>query len=94
MIVCEEVGDEGGGRSGRPPPIPDIFTSSEIPTPSERPLTVYAFDPSAGRLVGNYMTASVRYEELKPGPIGERFAVIDFDGANKTYYKPIDLNDP
>jgi len=85
------------GDNGQQPQVslpPDIFTSSEIPTPSERPLSVYAFDPSAGRLVGNYMTTSVRYEEVKPGPIGERFAVIDYDGANKTFYQPIDLNDP
>jgi hypothetical protein len=73
---------------------PDIFTSAEIPTPHERPLKVYAFDPAAGRLVGNYMTASVRYEELKPGPVGERFAVIDYDGTSKAFYQPIDLNDP
>jgi hypothetical protein len=81
-----------------PPPLSpsndDIFSSAEIPTPTERPLRVYAFDPSAGRLVGNYMTVSVRYENLRPGPIGERFAVIDYDGGNKTFYKPIDLNDP
>ena len=83
--------------SNIPPPLPDppdIFTTSEIPTPATRPLNVYAFDPSLPRRVGNYMTASVRYEELKPGPIGERFAVIDYDGSNKTFYKPIDLNDP
>jgi len=40
------------------------------------------------------MTASVRYEKLEPGPIGKRFAVIDYDGSTKTLYKPIDLNDP
>jgi hypothetical protein len=75
-------------------PAPDIFTSAEIPTPTERPLRVYAFDPSAGRLVGNYMTVSVRYEELKPGPVGQRFAVIDYDGTSKTFYQPVNLNDP
>jgi hypothetical protein len=40
------------------------------------------------------MMASVRYEELKPGPVGERFSVIDYDGTNKIFYGPIDLNDP
>src|SRR4029453_14681009 len=29
---------------------------------------------------------------LQPGPIGERFAVIDYDGARKKYYAPVDLN--
>jgi hypothetical protein len=75
------------------PPLPDIFSSAELPLPSERPLKVYAFDPSAGRFVGNHMTVSVRYENLMPGPVGDRFAVIDYDGGNKTFYKPIDLND-
>jgi hypothetical protein len=55
----------------------DLFASAEIPTPTERPLRVYAFDPSAGRYVGNYMAASVRHEKLRPGPVGKRFAVID-----------------
>ena len=39
------------------------------------------------------MTVSVRYEDLTPGPVGDRFAVIDYDGGNKTFYKPIDLNE-
>ena len=72
----------------------DIFTSAEIPWPDERPLNVYAFDPSFGRIVGNYMKASVRYEKLLPGPVGERFAVIDYDGTTKTFYAPVDLDDP
>jgi hypothetical protein len=72
----------------------DIFSSAERPWPDERPLKVYAFDPSLGKFVGNYMTAQVRYEKLEPGPVGERFAVIDYDGTTKTYYTPIDLDDP
>lgn len=94
VIICEEVDQGGNEPQTNATAPPDIFTSSEIPTPGERPLSVYAFDPSAGRLVGNYMTVSVRYEAVQPGPIGERFAVIDYDGANKTFYQPIDLNDP
>lgn len=102
-FLCEPLNGTGTPNSQAPsgsaPPSPlpsndDIFTSAEIPTPNERPLRVYALDPSAGRFVGNYMTVSVRYENLQPGPIGERFAVIDYDGANKIFYKPIDLNDP
>jgi hypothetical protein len=77
-----------------PSPPPDIFTTSDVPTPNIRPLKVYAFDPSVGQYFGNYMSTSVRYEEIGPGPVGERFAVIDYDGTNKTLYKPIDLNDP
>jgi len=77
-----------------PKPARDLFASAEVPTPTERPLKIYAFDPSAGRYVGNYMTALVRYEKLSPGPIGKRFAVIDYDGANKTFYRPVNLDDP
>jgi hypothetical protein len=40
------------------------------------------------------MTAQVRYEKLEPGPIGERFAVIDYDGTANTYYMPVNLDDP
>ncbi len=72
----------------------DLFQVTELPWPEVRPLQVYAFDPSVGKFVGNYMTASVRYEKLKPGPVGERFAVIDYDGTTGTYYTPVDLDDP
>ena len=89
--------DSPGLASMKDPPLPvptDIFTTSDIPLPSIRPLAVYAFDPSMGRFVGNYMTTSVRYEALEPGPVGERFAVIDYDGTNKILYKPVNLDDP
>lgn len=75
-------------------PAVDIFSNTEIPWPDVRPLNVYAFDPSFGHFVGNYMTTSVRYEKLAPGPIGERISVIDYDGATKTFYAPVDLDDP
>jgi hypothetical protein len=66
----------------------------DIPTPETRPLKCYAFDPSAGKYFGNEMTLSVKYEKLRPGPIGERVAVIDYDGENKKFYKPVDLDNP
>ena len=82
----------------------------DIETPAIRPLKAYAFDPSAGRLLGNEMTMNVRYEELEPGPVvkvpfeaerkeeierrGNAVAVVDYDGANKTWYQPVDLDDP
>ncbi len=69
----------------------DVF---EIPTPDNRPLKCYAFDPSHGKFFGNEMTLRVKYEKLLPGPIGERIAVIDYDGANKKFYKPVNLDDP
>lgn len=44
--------------------------------------------------MGNVMTTVLPYEKLEPGPVGGRFAVIDYDGANGTYYRPVDLDDP
>jgi len=66
----------------------------DIPTPDTRPLKCYAFDPSHGKFFGNEMTLHVKYEKLLPGPIGERIAVIDYDGENKRFYKPVNLDAP
>jgi hypothetical protein len=71
-----------------------VNDSLRIAKPASRPLRVYAFDPSAGRYVGNEMVAEVPYEELQPGPVGGRFAVIDDDATEKVYYKPVNLEDP
>jgi len=62
--------------------------------PTTRPLTVYAFDPSLGRRLNNYMTIKAPYESLEAGPIGRKLAVIDYDISNKRYYDAIDLDDP
>ena len=75
--------------------VPDIYAPSlTIPQPQWRPLKVFAYDPSRGLRLGNCMTVSISYEKLAPGPIGDRFAVVDYDGNRKTYYTPIDLDDP
>ena len=70
-----------------------------IDDPITRPLKAYAFDPSAGKLLGNEMSMNVRYQELDPGPVvrdraGDAIAIDDYDGANGTYCTPVDLNDP
>lgn len=66
----------------------------KIAEPATRTLRVYALDPSAGNYIGNVMSMNIRWERnLKPGPVGRRFAVVDYDGANKRYYPPVDLND-
>ena len=64
------------------------------PNPPTRPLRVYAFDPSYGRRLNNYMTIDVPYENLQPGPIGRKIAVIDYDISNDCYYEPVDLDNP
>jgi hypothetical protein len=68
-------------------------------TPGRRPLRVYAFDPSRGRHFGNEMQLNIRYRRLKPGPVDisnavDRVAVVDYDDARKTYYAPVNLDDP
>lgn len=62
--------------------------------PAQRSLHVYAFDPSLGRLYGNDMMIRIGYEKLEPGPVGERFAVVDYDGFAKKFYQPVNLDDP
>jgi hypothetical protein len=57
-------------------------------------LRVYAFDPSAGRKLNNYMTLDVAYEDLEPGPVGKRLAVIDYDASNEIFYEAVDLDHP
>lgn len=72
----------------------------ELEEPSVRTLKVYALDPSAGNYVGNVMSVNIKWEKgLMPGPVetyrgrGAKIAVVDYDGANKQYYPPVDLND-
>jgi len=66
----------------------------EIERPVERSLKVYALDPSTSSYVGNSMTLKVKWEDLEPGPVGRKIAVVDYDAANELYYPPVDLNDP
>ena len=61
--------------------------------PASRPLMVYAFDPSQGRSLGNFMTIKVPYEDLNAGPSGPYINVIDYDTSNKRYYTAVDLDD-
>jgi hypothetical protein len=89
--VAKPQGDATGiavaPKQGEPPWM-------QLPEPTTRALKVYALDPSAGNYVGNVMTVRIRWErDLQPGPVGRRFAVIDYDAANKRYYPPVDLND-
>ena len=67
--------------------------------PTRRPLRVYAFDPSRGRLLGNEMQMDVRYRALAPGPTDtsgalDQIVVIDYDVSRQKYYRPVDLDQP
>jgi hypothetical protein len=66
----------------------------ELEPPPVRTLKVYGLDPSAGNYIGNVMSVKIKWEDdLKPGPVGRKIAVVDYDGANKRYYPPVDLDD-
>jgi hypothetical protein len=72
----------------------------DLDPPLTRPLKAYAFDPSQGRLLGNEMSLAIRYQELDAGPVVRDFraydavAIVDYDGANNTWYKPVNLDNP
>jgi hypothetical protein len=68
--------------------------SYKQPAPSRRPLKIYAFDPMLGRRAAGRITIDIPNEPgLKPGPTGERIHVVDYDGVNRCFYSPVDLND-
>lgn len=66
---------------------------TQQPPPARRPLKIYAFDPMLGRVPLNRITIDVANEPLRPGPAGSRIQVIDYDGARKCFYEPVDLDD-
>jgi hypothetical protein len=82
--------------AGGPPQPARAAATPGYAAPDQRPLQVFAFDPSIGRLLGNHMTLQLPYETLEAGPVGaeSRIAVIDFDASNQCYYAPVDLDDP
>ena len=74
-------------------------SASPVPRPPFRPLRIYALDPmrlddSGEGFVTPRAVLNVEYEPLRPGPVGARFQVIDFDGSRDVFYEPVDLDDP
>ena len=63
-------------------------------TPAVRPLKIFAIDPQVISREGNRDSIAVEYEPLQPGPVGERIAVVDYDGGNTCYYEAVNLEDP
>src|SRR5215208_2735561 len=61
---------------------------------ARRPLKIFASDPLLGRSFGKRARIDVANEQLKPGPVGARLEVIDYDGAQKCFYTPVNLDDP
>jgi hypothetical protein len=59
---------------------------------ARRPLKIFASDPLLGRTFGNRARIDVANEALTPGPVGSRIEIIDYDGAQKCFYAPVDLD--
>jgi hypothetical protein len=72
----------------------EVARNDNFKMPPYRPLKVYAFDPTRGRTMGNYMIIDTPYERLQRGPVGRYLEVIDYDANNKCYYQSVDLDDP
>lgn len=66
---------------------------SGISPPERRPLKIFAFDPMLSRSAGGRVTIDIPNEEVTPGPVGSRIAVVDYDGARDRFYPAVDLND-
>ena len=78
---------------------PDSAIRPKMHQPAERPLRVFAFDPSASTRLDtfrlNEATLRVKWEpDLLPGPVGDYLEVVDVDPASNAAYRPVDLNHP
>jgi hypothetical protein len=66
--------------------------------PAIRRLRVFAFDPllayKPDLLQINETCLEIRWEDLKPGPVGEYLEVVDVDPSTGSCYAPVDLNHP
>lgn len=62
--------------------------------PPRRRLRVFAFDPMTTRLTRRFLTISVPFETLSPGPTGRLVHVTDADVTGRQWYVPVDLDDP
>lgn len=99
--------DKVSSPKGSPPPAavarapsPPKPAPPKVQQRTTRTLRAYAFDPSRGRVLGNSMSLQVPYHDLLPGPVEyerdlpSKMAVVDYDASSKSYYRPVDLNDP
>ena len=79
------------------PPRPACNPNVVVPDPPFRRIRTYAIDPSFSTRLDtasiNETVLNVRWEKLKPGPVGEYLEVKDTD-ATGAAYAPVDLDDP
>ncbi len=64
--------------------------------PTYRMLKGYTIDPGFSTrldtMLINESVYKIKWEDLKPGPIGEYVEVIDYDPVNYCFYEPVDLD--
>lgn len=73
---------------------PDI---PQVPSPPNRRLRAFAFDPILSRRIDTYeineVTIQLPWEDdLQAGPIDDYVEVVDVDPASRLFYAPADLN--
>ncbi|MFN7942457.1 MAG: S8 family serine peptidase [Thermoanaerobaculia bacterium] len=77
------------------PRVPTPAEGERIPPPESRRIRTYAVDPSFSTRLDtfrlNEATLAVRWEKLKPGPVGEYLEVVDVD-ATGAKYAAVDLD--
>jgi hypothetical protein len=91
---AEPVTDDGSRAPTATPGGIHYAPRSLDDTPPRRPLKIYASDPMLGSSAGNKVVIEIENEVIGPGPSSRRIQVIDYDGGNRRYYKPVDLDDP
>ena len=69
-------------------------SSSKTAVPTRRRLQIYAYDPVRGRVAGNRIVVDVENEALRPGPVGAKLEIVDFDSTRDVFLPPVDLDDP
>jgi hypothetical protein len=76
----------------------DRALNPPIAEPQTRTLRVFAYDPLVGTRLDtagiNETSLEVRWEKLRPGPVGDYLEVVDIDPASGCCYAPVDLNHP
>ena len=74
--------------------VPRHRAGGRYPPPARRRLRVFSLDPTLSRLEGVTAVLSVPWEPLKPGPVGARVRVVDWDETLNEYAAAADLDDP
>jgi hypothetical protein len=74
--------------------MPKSSSDFQFDPPERRPLKIYASDPLAQAGGANVARIDIPNEPLRPGPVGGRIQVVDYDIAHGKYYPPVALDDP